>query len=260
MAKNLLQFIRYKVCLYVTSMALTGYLLFNPVDATLLPVALTTSTLTGAAYALNRRADTDEDELNHKKINQYTRNRGGILIIGALILTSIWSVSHLSKYSQIFCLIGLVFGIIYYKIKVKQIARIKNIYAMLSISSMFMLGATATPSTTPIVALYYLNICICVLSISVLADLRDYEGDRLVGVASIPVLYGYNSARLLVSLMLASLTLTAVMLQLPTFYLLAVCIPAIIYFIWDRRIQAAYNSLFISFLTMPMSTIAVSII
>jgi len=253
-------FIRIKVCLYVTSLALTGYLLFNTINARLPFVALTVFTLTAGIYALNRRRDRHEDELNRRIMNPLVINDAGKMLITAFLSISMLSVIPLSNYSKTFYLIGLVFGIMYYKIPVKKITRIKNIYTMLSMSAMFMLGATSTSAPTHVLLPYYLLICLYILSISILADIRDYKGDKQVGVASIPIVYGYDNSKNLVILLLFVSILTAVSMKLSIFYLAIPFIPLAAYFIRRNMMQTAYNSLFLSFLIMPVSAIALSII
>ena len=141
--KELLDFIRLRVCLYVTSISLTGFLISEQqiYEAPLL--MFTVFTATASMYSLNQLSDVKEDLLNKKRINTFVRNNKGRYITFTLLLSSMTTALFLTNTALLFLIMSVSLGIVYSKIKIKKISPIKNIYATLSISLMLLVGATA---------------------------------------------------------------------------------------------------------------------
>ncbi|OYT26245.1 MAG: hypothetical protein B6U97_04220 [Candidatus Altiarchaeales archaeon ex4484_96] len=256
--KEFLEFIRLRVCLYVTSLALTGFIIAEQNMQKSPLLALTAFSATAAMYSLNQLSDEYEDLLNKKKINHFVRNGYGRHITLFLLLSTLLLALMLTKTSLLLLILSLSLGIIYSKVKVKKISPIKNLYAMLSISLMFLVGATAYNVDLGMSLLSaYLAVSLYVLSISVMADLRDYVGDRMAGVKSIPAMWGYEKGKIvLCSLILVFMSMVLVD-RLMVFYILFLFTPLVLFNILRDRIYNAYKLLSISFLSLPLAAVMI---
>ncbi|RLI95011.1 MAG: hypothetical protein DRO92_02275 [Candidatus Altiarchaeales archaeon] len=137
------------------------------------------------------------------------------MIVFSFIINDFISVSHslCNSWHYIF------------NIKSKRISSIKNIYAMISISLMFLVGATANSNsinsiTTIDLIKVYLVLSIYILIISIMADLRDYDGDRLADIKTIPVMLGYNAGKRVIYLLFILFSILVVIENLISFYIL----------------------------------------
>ncbi len=96
---------------------------------------------------------------------------------------------------------------------------------MISISLMFLVGATANSNsinsiTTIDLIKVYLVLSIYILIISIMADLRDYDGDKLADIKTIPVMLGYNAGKRVIYLLFILFSILVVIENLISFYIL----------------------------------------
>ncbi|MFH1228846.1 MAG: hypothetical protein V1678_00280 [Candidatus Aenigmatarchaeota archaeon] len=97
--KYLLDFTRPKICVFISSIALCGYLLFNSVGIVMLFTFLASFFGTAGAYCLNNIKDKEEDMINRKKINPFSSNRSGMIITIACFFIGVIFSLFLSPFS-----------------------------------------------------------------------------------------------------------------------------------------------------------------
>jgi len=256
--KEFMGFIRLRVCLYVTSISIFGFLLFNPLGLKLFLVIFATFAATASMYSLNQLSDGEEDMINKKVLNRFVVNGKGFYIVISLLFFGLLFSVLLSMTSFLFLILSVTLGIIYSTLRIKRISSIKNIYAMISISLMFLVGATANSNsinsiTTIDLIKVYLVLSIYILIISIMADLRDYNGDKLADIKTIPVMLGYNAGKRVIYLLFILFSILVVIENLISFYILLMFVPFILIYLIKDNVLNAYNLLSISFLSLPVS-------
>ncbi len=188
-------------------------------------VIFATFAATASMYSLNQLSDREEDMINKKVLNRFVVNGKGFYIVISLLFFGLLFSVLLSMTSFLFLILSVTLGIIYSTLRIKRISSIKNIYAMISISLMFLVGATANSNsinsiTTIDLIKVYLVLSIYILIISIMADLRDYDGDRLADIKTIPVMLGYNAGKRVIYLLFILFSILVVIENLISFYIL----------------------------------------
>ncbi len=204
LTKDFLNFIRIKICLYVLSLGILGYLLFNNIDEILIKVAITSFLAGVAVYSYNNLYDMEEDLENRKEINPFVRMKNSILIPwAAFFIGFVISVSF-SKASIFLYSSGVLLGFIYSKHKFKRFFLIKNIYTYYGVSAIFLMGAVAKGFSLESLY-YYLIISLWVFATSIISDLRDIKGDEKINAKTIPIVIGKEKTKaVVISLILLS--------------------------------------------------------
>ena len=159
--------------------------------------------VTFSVYNLNRKTDEHEDKINHQKRFSFTKKFEKPLLLGALvsyglalIISAIYGIG-----AFIVACIPLICGILYsepilpgswrYR-RLKEIPIVKNIFVAGAWSLILSLLPVYVTSSLPdegvlISGIFFFTY---VFMASVLPDIRDREGDSIVGVNTIPVLIG----------------------------------------------------------------------
>jgi 4-hydroxybenzoate polyprenyltransferase len=197
--RNLLEFIRFKICIFVSAIGMSGFLIFNPLDMRLILVALTSFFGSAGAYSFNNIKDVKEDLINRKKINSFTLSVKGLIIVFVCLSIGFVSSLFLSLQSIFFYLFGSATSITYSFFKIKKYFLIKNLYTGFSATLMFLIGAN---NISIEVLRHYFLISFFVFIVSIISDLRDYKGDKISSIKTLPVLLGYNKTRKIVSILL----------------------------------------------------------
>jgi len=169
-----------------------------------------------SVYNLNRKTDEAEDEINHKERFSFTKKFEKHLFYAALVSYAIALViCSLSGPAMLLAgLIPLICGILYsvplfpetwHFHRLKEIPLLKNLLVAgawaLTLSLLPVYAYNLMPGIPAfLTALFFFNY---VFMASVLPDIRDREGDVIVGVNTIPVIIGAeNTKKLLTSITL----------------------------------------------------------
>ena len=253
--KEFIGFIRPKICLFVTGIGIAGYLMFNSFDLKLLFVALASFFATAFAYTYNMITDKEEDLLNHKKLNRFVQGNSGIIFVGAfVVLGAIFSL-YLSKLSVAVYFLLSITGAVYSYFRIKSIFPFKNLYTGFILSLVFLLGSAANSSITMQMIIYYLAISLHIVVISLISDLRDYEGDKSAGIKTVPVAFGYYACKKIIYGLLILFTLSVIALNLEgLFSLLPFIIPMVIYLKMNKPYHSHVAQMF-SFMFLPFGII-----
>jgi 1,4-dihydroxy-2-naphthoate octaprenyltransferase len=70
-----------------------------------------------------------------------------------------------------------------------------------------------------------------------IADLRDYRGDRFIGIKTLPVFFGYERAKIIVYL---SLTLFLIQILQSVVFPMAIFVVLMIFSVFKDRIEEAH--------------------
>jgi 4-hydroxybenzoate polyprenyltransferase len=232
---NISEFIRLKICIFVCAIGMSGFLLFNPLNMSLVFVSLTSFFGAAGAYSYNSIRDKKEDLINRRSINHFALSKKGLLIVFVCFALGFFSSLLLPMYSILFYLFGLVVSIVYSFFRIKKYFLIKNLYTGFFATLMFLIGAT---NMTSEVIQYYILISFFIFILSIISDLRDYRGDKVSSIKTLPVSLGYNPTRILVFLLLSifsSIILNSHFMILLPFSLL------IIFFVYKNRPSIAHS-------------------
>lgn len=220
-SKQILDFIRIKICIYAIFLAMAGYLLFNQPQINAIYVIFSAFFGCGAVYAYNNITDKEEDGINRNKVNFLVSSRSGYALVTAFFLISLFLAYNLSLLSFVFVSLGLFAGILYSFLKIKRrYILVKNIYTALCVNHAFLLGASAGGVLTPEIFLLYLLFSFLIFISSIVSDMRDYIGDRITGAKTLPTRFGYDKSRYFVGFLLAVysvslLVFTSIIMLLP---------------------------------------------
>lgn len=193
--RDLAGFIRLKICAFISTIGINGYLLFNPLDERIIFVALASFLIAAGSYSLNNVRDIAEDKINRKGVNPYASGKGGLVIIFACFLLGFMFSLFLSFSSMLFSLIGIVTSIVYSYFKLKRYFLVKNLYTGFVISIVFLVGANRIGID---ILYYYFLISFFTMILSMISDLRDYRGDKINKFKTLPVTLGYERAKKIV--------------------------------------------------------------
>lgn len=195
--KEFLEYIRFKICMGATAIALIGFALFGQLTVNMLFVIIAAFLLTAGCYSFNNLIDAKEDLINRKKLNYFVkrRNLGRVITFSAFLIAVIAS-AILSQTILCISIFFVALSLIYSVFKLKSLFLVKNLYTSFALNVLFVLGALAAQPTEPlIVLLYYLLFTLFIFFGSILSDLRDYEGDRQVGHKTLPVVLGEKATK-----------------------------------------------------------------
>ena len=232
---NFLEFIRFRICIFVTSIGMAGYLLFNPISVNLIFVLLATFLITAGAYAYNNMTDMEEDLVNRKRINPFILSKKSLFLISGLFISGTIFSFFLSLYSLSFCLLGVLISIAYSFFKLKKYFLVKNFYTAFGASLVFLVGAGNI--SIPIMG-YYALFTLFVFIGSSISDLRDYTGDKINNIRTLPVVLGYHLAKKIDFILLGLFSLTIL------FSDLVVLLPfslMMIYFLYKNKLTLAHS-------------------
>ncbi|MBU1854347.1 MAG: UbiA family prenyltransferase [Nanoarchaeota archaeon] len=198
--RNLVGFIRLKVCIFISTIGIIGFLLFNNIGVKLLFVFLASFLISAGSYSLNNITDTKEDVINRKKINPFVLGKRGLILVSLFFLSGLFFSIFLSFYSIVFSLIGILTSIHYSYFKLKKYFLVKNLYTGFGISIVFLVGTSKIGLD---VLYYYFLILFFIVIMSMISDLRDYVGDKAIGFKTLPVFLGYGRALKIVSALIS---------------------------------------------------------
>ncbi|MCK4327518.1 MAG: UbiA family prenyltransferase [Candidatus Diapherotrites archaeon] len=211
MTKDLLEFIRFKICVFLVFFAGTGFLLFNPLGPKLSFVVLAAFFGTAAAYSYNNTQDVKEDSINRGHINRHCTEGSGKWLPALLFGVGLVPTFFLAFESTIFYILSVLSGVVYSFLKLKKYTTLKNVYSAVGITFIFLMGASG--NAFPVQSIQYaLLFCGVILIGSIISDLRDVLGDEKAGFNTLPVRCGVEQTKgVIYSLVLLLLVLLFVL-------------------------------------------------
>jgi len=198
-AAELSSFIRFQVALASASLSVAGAIVSGCTSP--LPLIAFSSFCTCAAgYAYNRITDVDEDRQNGA-VNKFAVGSTGMHTILLLLLAGFAAALLLPERFVLAYVVLSVLGMAYSYLRVKALPLVKNIYTSVLLASMFLFGTgfIFSPELLVMSAIAFF----VVFSATVIADMRDIEGDRKAGVVTVANSIGFENARLTVLGLLA---------------------------------------------------------
>lgn len=176
---------------------MVGYMLFNNLSATILWVAAGCFFIVACVYSYNNITDKKEDKINRGKINAFSKSKSGTYVVFLCALFGLLFSFYVSSSSFILSAIFVVAGFLYSRFRIKSYFLVKNLYTAFFTSFLLLIGAAHLEFSQEFF-LYYLLFFISLLLGSIIADLRDFEGDNKVGLRTLPVILGYRKTKYLV--------------------------------------------------------------
>ncbi len=198
--KELIIFIRPETCLFISGIAVSGYLIFNGLDIRVIFLISTVFLASATGYAYNYITDKKEDLINNKQLNFFVLNKTGILVITLLLLSGVLSSLMISTVTTIFYLLWTSSGLMYSALRVKEIFLLKNFYTGAQMAMAFVIGALVNHPLTLGVIAYLPFFFPFGFILNLLGDIRGYDGDRVCGVKTIPVLFGKKTAKTIINI------------------------------------------------------------
>lgn len=237
-ASALAGFLRLRVGLFAIGLAVTGYLLFNEISWKLWLVVAATFLTISAVYAYNQITDKKEDLANRRRSSPFAYSASGYTIVAALGLGGIVLAAFLSPLSGAAAAALFLGGLAYSWLRIKSLFLLKNLLTVLGFSLVFVIGVAAGLSAmapTPAMLKSYVLIFSFILSLSLIADLRDFRGDKKTGVKSLPVTIGFTQSKAVVGAVLFSFAAATLGLGLwPFAFLLPFTVP-MAFFLGENR-------------------------
>lgn len=215
-------FMRLETCLYISCIAASGFLLFNPLTPAILPLFLSVLFLTGASYGYNHLTDMEEDRINNKGLNIFVTNGKGAQAVAGMIAAGFLFSLFLPPLSLFIFLLGIPLIIAYSRLRIKEIFIAKNLYTGLTIGLMFIMGAASSGSLSLQILSSFFVAAFFGFMLNVLGDIRGYEGDLAAGVKTIPVFMGVGPSIRLAQSLLLGVSVYILILRFYSFYPLAV--------------------------------------
>ncbi|ODS37220.1 MAG: hypothetical protein A7315_04265 [Candidatus Altiarchaeales archaeon WOR_SM1_79] len=252
--KDLLDFVRFRICFTASFLAITGCLLFNPLDIIkLIFISLSSFFVCAGVYSYNRITDKEEDIVNIKKLNPFVYNKGILVVVCCFLLGFIFSL-FLSAVSIFFYITSTITGLLYSRFRVKRYLLVKNLYTGFGASQVFLLGAA---SFTNEAVMYYFLFSTLFFIGSIISDLRDYKGDKAAGVTTIPVHFGYNLCKKFIYLLLIAFSILILKLNLSELVILLPFVLLMVFFLNRNRVDAAHTSVIASLIFLVIRLVAV---
>ena len=215
-------FMRLETCLYISCIGASGFLLFNPLTITIMPLFLSVLFLTGASYGYNHLTDMEEDRINNRRLNIFVTNRKGAPAVAGMIAAGTFFSLFLPPPSILIFLLSIPLIIAYSKLRVKEIFLAKNLYTGLTIGLMFLMGAAAAGAVTPQVLSSFFVAAFFGFMLNILGDIRGFEGDLATGIKTIPVFMGVGPSIRLAQSLFLGFSVYIFIFRLYSFYPLAI--------------------------------------
>jgi 4-hydroxybenzoate polyprenyltransferase len=254
--KDFVEFIRLKVCLFVTGIGVSGYLLFNPPGLQAIWVALSCFFVGAAGYSFNMITDKEEDLINLKKINPLANSNTGLALVACFITAGAVFAFLLSPAAIVFYWVMVALDIAYSKFRMKKIFPMKNIFTGFGLTQVFFIGAANAPITLTTIT-YYVVVSLFIFITSLVSDLRDYEGDKATNIRTIPVVFGYAKGKMFAYFVLLLASAVILDMNLTRLYLLLLFSVPIIAYLYRNEPKTAHHYLLTSFIFLPLGTLLI---
>lgn len=247
-------FLRPKICLFITGIAISGYLLFNPIGYRLVFVALTAFFASATSYCYNMVTDKEEDMINKKRLNLFVSNGNGVYIVAAFFIFSLISALQLSTFSISLYLVSVMMGISYSYFRIKEMFPFKNLYTAASLSISFLVGAGSV-AVNPEMFSYVYPLFIPLFVISLTSDLRDYTGDKMTGIRTIPAVLGRRLTKVILYIAMATFSVMVLAGSVSGLYVLVPFTAPIAFYIHKNQAETAHQYSMLSFMLLPLGAL-----
>jgi 4-hydroxybenzoate polyprenyltransferase len=249
--KELIMFMRPETCLFMSGIASSGYLLFNSPGIGWIFLFLTVFFTSATAYSINYLTDKEEDLANNITPNAFVVNGKGVFAVASFILVSFISSLFLSKLSFIFYLICLIWGLAYSMFRIKKIFLLKHFYIALTFVITFLIGTTVGSQFTIEMLTYLPLMFLFGFLLNMLGDLRGYEGDRSIGMKTIPIVFGHSAAKRILHFIVGLVFISVVALGHGALFSLLPFVLLISFFLSIDNLKSARLCILSSFISLP---------
>jgi len=220
--------------------AVIGYILFNSLGVNIIFAFLSAFCVIAASRAYNSRKDIKEDAINRKRINPLVFKKSGVLIIVILYGLGLLFSLFLEIFSTLFYLLVLSAGVAYtfFRLNARSFSHLfKNVNGAINIPLLFLLGAGNLNAE---ILMHYFLLSLFVFAGSIVADLRDYSGDKKIGKRTLPTVYGYKKAKIIAFITFSGFSFLVFGLYLKAFLLFGVFSFLIIFFVLRNKPRFAH--------------------
>jgi len=254
-----LSFVRIEICLFVTGISLSGYLLFNPIGFKVFPLFLAMVFGTGASYAYNHLTDRREDVVNNKILNSFVLNIDlGRKIVFFLFLSGLLFSIFLSPASVLLYSSLVILSLIYSGFRIKEM-RIKNVFTGFSMALTFLVGSCVAGFLSIEMLYYFPFIFIFGFVINMLGDMRGYTGDKKIGMKTIPIVFGFKATKFVIY---TTAGIFLVFITIFNFLILYPLIPFIflaLLFLQKNNLRGTRFAILSSFISLPVFIIMLKV-
>ena len=251
--RELWRFIRVETCLFITGLALSGYLVFSAPGKEM-PFVLLASFLSACSiYSYNHLTDREEDAVNNGRLNLFVKNASGRLIIAACLASSLFFALFLPLSAFLTYALSLSVGMLYSTFRLKRYP-IKNLYAGFGFSSSFLMGAAAAGASLSQMMFYLPVPFIAGFIGNLLGDLRGRSGDSKAGLRTLPVVLGVKKSKHVLHACAWSITFLSTSLY-PEFVSVIPFMITLSAFLLVDNMKVTRMCLLFSFATMPISLV-----
>lgn len=248
---ELFEFIRLRISLFGSFIAVSGFLIFNEINFNIFLVALGGFFISATTYSFNMLTDKEEDLINKKKLNPFVLNeKRGELVVLFCFLFSLFFSYLLGFFSLIVAFILLFFNLSYSYFRFKKKFVLKNLFTALMSFPLFFYGSLLT-SFSPLFLFYSSALFLFVLIVSMTGDLRDYVGDKKAGLKTFATVFGLSKANKFIYFIFILFSSIVLFFQLIFFYAL---IPFVLFasvLVYLNRVKLSLKYLLMGMIFVP---------
>jgi 4-hydroxybenzoate polyprenyltransferase len=253
---DFIKFMRPETSLFVTGMAVSGFLFFNPLSAALFFLIPAVFFLSASGYAINYITDREEDLVNNKKINYLASSRTGYAIVALLMLAGFLFSLFLSSSAFLVYLAAMPFVLAYSVARIKKVFLLKNLYVGFTMSLTSLVGAASGGLYFNILPFLIFPFLFGFI-INLLGDIRGHEGDKSAGVKTLSVIFGQASAKKILYLIFALFFISSALLNYQVFYLMLPFLALASFFLSKNSFKKTRVCILISFMVLPFALLAI---
>ncbi len=195
-----MKFIRVHVALTWAAVAMLGCFAAGTPSEVSASIFFSTFFIVGATYAYNSTKDGDEDRANKLELHPYIRSGKGGLVCAATFLSGLGAASFAGASVFLFAFACTVIGYAYSALRVKRFVIVKTAYIALSDALLVIWGFVYKMNFSEVAWYYFVSIFSLVFGMSLISDMKDYDGDKAASVPTIPVVFGLHSAKVVSSI------------------------------------------------------------
>jgi 4-hydroxybenzoate polyprenyltransferase len=248
--KEFIDFMRPETSLFISGMAATGFLLFNPIGPGLFYAFFTVFFLSAFGYSLNYLEDKNEDLLNNERLNIFVTNGMGPYVAAFFLAGSFIFSFQLSGIAFWIFLASVPLVFAYSKYRIKEVFLLKNVYTGATMAVMFLIGAAA--GTLNSGALFFMPfVFVFGFVINLLGDIRGYIGDRDAGIKTVAVVLGVGTTKNLIHVSMWAFIGATVFFNSAMYPLLPFAL-AISFFLERGELKKTRVCILLSFMFLPI--------
>ncbi len=252
--RDFLIFVRVRLSFLLAFVGAMGFAIFNEPSLKIGYAFIASFLVCSGSCALNNKTDVEEDRINKRRVAPIVTSRISWLVIAVLLLTGFFFASLLSEFSILLYTLVVASGLLYSPLRLKRYTLVKNFNSGFVLPLLFIMGAGLLNLG---VFLYYFEISLFIFAISVVSDLRDYEGDRKMKLQTLAVRFSYNFARNTVYLIMAAMGLILFSFQLEKIFFFLPFMLAMVFFLAKNRPLLAHTAAISAFLGVTAYAIIV---